>query len=361
MTRKDFLKTVGTSAVTAAVASSFRGDAASPAPPQAAGLKRGVTLYSYQEAYYTHAMNLEDCLREASSIGAYQIQLLPEEMVPDFPNPSDQWVGQWKEWMAKYRLVADTYCQFQDTVLTKGVDLPIEQGLAMMERDFKLAKRMGFHKARMLNGTDLTVLEKGIPLAEKYDIWMGMEVHAPTRLDGKLVHRWIEIADRNKTKHLGILPDFSIFQYRPTRVQRDRQIRDGALTPDIATYIEEAFVKQTPKADVAAEVARRNPKPGDKLWVETVYRIKMDDPQIMVQLKDYLQNCHAKFWEMTEDYHEYSIDYKTVIPVMVKGGITATLSSEYEGQRSTQDAFETDECEQIRRQHVMLRRLLGEV
>jgi hypothetical protein len=45
----------------------------------------------------------------------------------------------------------------------------------------------------------------------------------------------------------------------------------------------------------------------------------------------------------------------------VEGGIDASIVSEYEGQRHTQDAFETDSCEQVRRQHVMLRRLLGEI
>ena len=358
MTRKDFLKTIGATAVTAAVSSSFN---AAAAPPASNRLKRGVTLYSYQEAFYTHAMSLEDCLSESSTIGATHIQIIAEEMVPDFPNPSDRWLDQWKDWMAKYHLVPDVYCQFQDTVLTKGVDQPLDQGMAMLERDLKLANRMGCTKMRLLIGTDLTVAEKAIPLAEKYNVWMGFEVHAPATLDCKLVHRWIEIVDRHKTRHMGILPDFGIFQARPNRVQRDRQIRDGALTESIAHYIEEEWAKETPRQAVAEEVAKRHPKPGDTQYVTSVYNIHMEDPKVIVQLKGYIQNFHTKFYEMTEDYHEYSIPYEKVIPVLVEGGVEASLSSEYEGQRSIQDTFETNECEQVRRQHVMLRRLLGEV
>ena len=357
MTRKDFLKTVGASAITAAVSSSFNSAVAAPAKPL---LKRGVTLYSYQEAFYTHEMSLEDCLSEASTIGATHIQILPEEMVPDFPNPSDRWLGQWKEWMAKYHLVPDTYCQFQDTVLLKGVDQSLDDGLAMLERDLKLANRMGLTKMRLLIGTDLTVAEKAIPLAEKYNVWMGFEIHAPAKLDSNLVHRWIEIADRNKTKHLGLLPDFGIFQSKPSRVQRDRAIRDGVLTESIAHYVEGEWAKKTPKQAVAAEVAKRNPKPGDTQYVTSIYNIHMEDPKMVVQLKGYIQNMHTKFWEMTEDYHEYCIPYEQVIPVLLEGGVEASLSSEYEGQRSTQDVSTTDECEQVRRHHVMLKRLLGE-
>jgi hypothetical protein len=40
-------------------------------------------------------------------------------------------------------------------------------------------------------------------------------------------------------------------------------------------------------------------------------------------------------------------------------GGRAYMVSEFEGQRP-QDAFETDSCEQVRRQHLMLKRLLGE-
>jgi hypothetical protein len=36
------------------------------------------------------------------------------------------------------------------------------------------------------------------------------------------------------------------------------------------------------------------------------------------------------------------------------------LSSEYEGNRHIQDAFEVDSLEQVRRQQVMFTRLLGE-
>jgi hypothetical protein len=44
-----------------------------------------------------------------------------------------------------------------------------------------------------------------------------------------------------------------------------------------------------------------------------------------------------------------------------EAGYSGYINSEYEGQRLTQDAFETDSCEQVRRHHVMLRRLLGEI
>jgi len=353
MTRKDFLKTMaaGLAAVPASVAN------AAPA----GRLARGVSLYCYQEEFYTRAMTLEDCLSEASSIGARAIELLPEQMVPDFPNPPDRWVDQWRTWMDKYRLVADTYTQFQDTVLIKGQDLPLDQGVAMLERDLKLAKRMGFRNMRLLIGTPVDVIDHGIPLAEKCGIWMGCEIHAPAHIDSPLVHRWIEIAEKHKTQNFGLIPDFGIFQTRPPRVQTERQIRDGMLSEPAVRYIETAWENKEPKDKVAAEVAKLGGTPGDRQYVNMLYAAKMEDPRELLPLKRYIRHFHAKFYEMTEDFHETCIPYEKVIPVLLEGGIEASIVSEYEGQRHTQDIMETDSCEQVRRQHVMLRRLFGEI
>jgi hypothetical protein len=49
------------------------------------------------------------------------------------------------------------------------------------------------------------------------------------------------------------------------------------------------------------------------------------------------------------------------MPVLVEGGVDATMSSEFEGQRFKQIDDDEYELEQVRRHHVMLRRLLGEV
>ena len=356
MTRKTFLQTVA--GATAVLAASSIADAAPKSD-----LRRGITLYSYQEVYYTRVMSLEDCLREASSIGASSIEMLAEEMVVDFPNPPEAWVSQFKNWMQKYGLEADTYTQFQETVMIKGQDQPIDKGVAMMERDLKLANRLGFKNMRLLIGTPIDVVEKAIPLAEKYGVWMGFEIHAPNQITSKLITRWVEMIERNKTQNVGIIPDFSIFQKRPNPATRERSIREGVLTRDIASYIENAREAGQSREQARNEVAKMNPKPGDTRYVDQLYNIVMQDPKSLIPLKPYIRHCHAKFWNMTEDCHESSIPYNEVMPVLIEAGFNASLASEYEGQRDKQDISTDpyDELEQIRRHHVMLRRLLGEV
>jgi len=360
ITRKEFLQTLaGATATAAALPVTASVAASSPTASETPKnkVKRGVSLYSYQESFYNRSMTLEDCIAEASAIGAYGIEMLAEEMVPDFPNPPNQWVIQWHALMDKYGTVADTYTQFQNTYLRKTRELTVDEGVEMLEMDFRLAKRLGFRNMRMLIGTPIDVIEKSLPLAEKNDIWMGSEVHAPFSLESPLTRKWIEVIDRTKTKHWGLNPDFGIFQSRPNRVQRERMIRDGALQASIASHIEEAWADHVPRERTSAEIAKMGARDGDKAYLDTVYAIKMDDPKLLIELMPHIRHCHGKFWEMTENYEERSIPYEQIIPAMIEGGYDGYIASEYEGQRYVQDVCGADDLEQVRRQHVMFKRL----
>ena len=66
-------------------------------------IKRGISLYSYQEEYFLRKLNLEQCIAQASAIGALGIESLAEQMMPEFPRLSDAFYDQWHGWMAKYR------------------------------------------------------------------------------------------------------------------------------------------------------------------------------------------------------------------------------------------------------------------
>ncbi len=320
MTRKEFLQTAG-----GAVAASLYTSSSAAAAP-AFNIRLGTSLYSYQEVYYIHVMSFEDIMREASAAGADTLEVIPEEMVEGFPNPSERWVTNFKNMLDKYQLQPWTYTQFQDTELVKGMDLPVEKGgkslgfdggtypgpgfqsgMEMLERDLKLANRLGFHYMRLLNGTNINVAEKCVPLAEKYKVWMGFEIHSPTRLKSKLVERWIQTADKTNPEYLGLLPDFGIF-------------------------------------------SRTNP----------------EDARDLIPLKKYIKAFHGKCYNLDENCNETRVAYENAVPVLMEAGFDVAINCEYEGQRAKQQmsgpnssADVYDELEQVRRWHVMMRRLLG--
>ena len=59
-------------------------------------IKRGVSLYSFQEELFLKQMTVEDAVAFAASIGATGIEILPEQNMPSFPNVTDAEVGWWQ-------------------------------------------------------------------------------------------------------------------------------------------------------------------------------------------------------------------------------------------------------------------------
>ena len=353
MTRKEFLQTVGGAAGFGIASMAL--SPLSAAPP--ANIRRGVSFYSYQALYYSEQATLEDLIAEASSIGAYGLEIIPDAMIPNYPNPSERFVAQWHAWMEKYHTIPDSWCQSQDTVLVEGHPFSTAEGAERMTRDLACAHRLGFTNMRLLAATPLDVVEKCVPAAEKYGIAMNFEIHGPNRLDGPLVDAWLKLFQKVDSPSLGINPDFSLFEKRPVAVRRDCAIRAGVLRPDIARYIDQACADGVSRESAAAEVAKMG---GAEQEVRYLYS-RFDgyqDPRKLVPLLRYSHHIHGKCYELTEDCQESSIAYEEVIPLLIENGYKGYIATEFEGQRFTLDAFEVDEMEQVRRHQVLMKRLL---
>jgi len=362
MTRKSFLAAAAGSAAAAYMAS-IAGAVAAPKSK----IKRGVSFYSYQEEYYTHAMTLEDCFAEVASMGAEGVQIIAEEMVPNYPNPPESWVDRWKGLLEKYNLKPSNLDTFVDVAVGGHRRLSLQESVDALAGQLKLANRLGFKVCRPTTGpvteSAPDMVEKAIPIAEKYDVRIAPEIHAPIPLKGKYIQSYMDLISRTKTKHVGLTLDMGIFQKRAPRVTAARMLRDGALTQPMIDFIDKANAEKMPEDKAMAEFKKMA---GDNdmaiYFFQGAYGpTAMQNPKDLLPIMPHIYNIHGKFYEMTEDLVEYSIPYDEVIPVLIQGGYDGYIDSEYEGQRQIQDITEVDSCEQVRRQHVMLRRLLGEI
>jgi hypothetical protein len=81
----------------------------------------------------------------------------------------------------------------------------------------------------------------------------------------------------------------------------------------------------------------------------------MEDPKDLIPFLLYTYHLHDKFWQMTDDLHEYSIPYEEAISVLLQAGWDGCMCSEYEGPRELLMA-----SDQVRRQHAMLRMIMAQ-
>ncbi len=78
-------------------------------------IKRGISLYSFQEEMFLGQMSVEDCISFGAGIGAHGIEILPEQNMPTFPNISDAQVGEWQDMLARHGAHFTCYDMFLDT------------------------------------------------------------------------------------------------------------------------------------------------------------------------------------------------------------------------------------------------------
>ncbi|AZS37494.1 hypothetical protein CVS47_02131 [Microbacterium lemovicicum] len=293
--------------------------------PEASGapFKYGVSLYSFMSDYGT-VLDLETAMAGIADLGATGIEILGEGHVPNYPDPSQEWVDEWFRLLDQYGLEPTNYGSWIDSRLhssgVNGRDMTVAEGTAALQRDLRLAKRLGFRFVRPKIGvvtSDLVphpiwteVVEASLPLAEELDVIICPEIHSPTPIKHEVVDEYVEFIKRTGTKHFGILLDTGIFQDRPI-----------PLKP--------------------GELPGRRPAFLDGIGV---------DPADVFDIIEHVVFIQAKFHDIDDQLEDQQIPWEPVLRALKDAGYTGYLSSEYEGEREPWRSIE-----QVRRQHSLMR------
>lgn len=322
-------------------------------------IKRGVSFYSYQEECFLKKMSLEDCVSEAASIGALGLEVIPEQSITGYPDPGEAFYRTWDGWMQQYGTTTVATDLFLDTKRYPGRVMTLDEMTASVRKDLDIAKRMGARNVRAIINTPPEVMEACASYAEKLGLKLLLEVHAPFHYEHPWVIRHLEVMHRLQSPALGFMPDMGTFVERFPRVMSDRALRDGARPH----FVELAVETYNSRGDVHGLMDTFNymgANPVEQGIARLSTFLTWNDPRGMLEHMPLIHHIQAKFYEMTDEGVEYSIPYEKIIPVLIEGGYQGYLSSEYEGNRHIQDIFEVDSVEQVRRQHRMFERLLGE-
>ena len=349
------------------------------------GIKRGVSFYSYQQAQFFRQMNWKDMVRELhDNLKCDGVEIIDEATIPHYPFPSQEFIYDWNSFLARYDMKAvtkDIYLdvhQFRDHVMTH------REAAERLKYDIKLAAEMGFENVRCLILVPTDVIEMALPTAEKYNVRIGKEIHAPwpinpdkisggvvdpiVRMTADFCGEIIELAERTGSKHVGLVPDFGIFQHSPSDVTVAYRKRLSNCPDAIDFIVEES--KNFEKADDLHRVVLEK-FPGLNLHPMEFQMLAMHespaDPEDLRAIVPYIVSIHGKFYNMTEiegqpgHFEDKCINYADPIRILNEEGYQGYIDSEYEGQRDQQDRGEeylADEVEQVRRHHEMLERLI---
>ncbi len=288
------------------------------------GPRLGVSLYSYAGDMFT-SMTLEDAMADIADMGATGIEILGEAHVPGYPEPTTAWIDGWHAALDRYGLVPTNLGAWVDTAMWLDRDLTVDEGAAQLTRDLRLAHRLGFGFLRPKFGVVSPELdphpiwapavERVLGLAADLDVVICPEIHSPTPLHHPVVDGYREFIRRTGSKHFRLMVDTGIFQTVP--------VDDG----------HEGFAKGKRPA-----------------FLEPL-AVPASDLEEMIDDVAFIQ---TKFFEIDDAGHDLHVPWEPIVDVLRRTGWDGWLSSEYEGRREPYRGRD-----QVRRQHALLRGLLG--
>lgn len=285
----------------------------------------GVSLYSFMHDFGT-VLDLETALAHVADVGATGVEILGEGHVAGYPEPTTEWIDHWFALLEKYSLQPTNYGSWIDTRLhssgPRARSLTASEGAAMVQRDLRLAARLGFGFMRPKIGvvsSDLVPdpiwtesIERSLDLAHELDVVICPEIHSPTPIKHPVVDDYVSLIQRTGTRHFGLLIDTGIFQDRPI-----------PLRPGESRATRPAFL--------------------DGIGV---------DPRDLADIGEYIVFVQAKFHDIDDELQDQQIPWEPVLRGLKDAGYTGWLSSEYEGDRAPWRSVE-----QVRRQHSLMRRV----
>lgn len=365
-------------------------------------MKRGVSLYSYQQTQFFGILNLWEQIREVrEGLGADGIEIISQQSIPGYPFPTNAFVDKWHDTMSRHDMVPVAYDPHLDVLQFRDHVMDHDEAADRLKRDIRIAHRLGFGIVRTHSSMPMAVQLKALPLAEELGIRLALEIHAPMSLTGPEATEIIEYGERTGTRSIGLHPDFGIFQTRINLPTESWYLRNGCRPEAVAfaqslcddgvlDHIDSSARSFDSHQHFVAYVLRGIEPPehleaGIKEYVGLCsagvpaasaiewdllgwpLRLPRTTGAELEAVTPYVFSCHAKFYEMTEipgrpgEYEDTAVDNATAVAALKRGGFDGYLNSENEGQRHYHDlefSDYQDEVEQARRHHEMLQRLI---
>ncbi len=323
-------------------------------------VKLGVTLFCYGTEYARYQYDLEECVRQAAEAGATGYEIVGTQMVPSYPNVSDEFLGQVESLRKKYGIGPVGYGANNDKGMRCDRNLTDDEMLADAILDLKAANKLGCKVMRVQYMMSPGAFARLAPYAELFDVRCGIEIHNPESPASPLMQEYLKVIKETGSRYLGFVPDFGFLSVAPNKPKWIKALQAGVKEEHlemIAQFRREGMDQQEAAQRVMA--AGASPAIMDCLagmFGFVQFHDRKDLPGLLQELKDiipYSFEMHGKFHYIDEGGSEPSIPYEEILPVLRDSGFDGYLICEYE------DELFCGGTEFTRRQLALEKKILG--
>lgn len=309
------------------------------------GHLQGTTLYSYTRMFHQREMTMEELIREVARRGQGPgLEVIGFQSIRNFPNPGDEFIGKFKDLVAELGLIPTSLAVNADLGLRRDRLLTHDEMIDYMAAQINLAAKLGFPVARVQISMTPDVMEALLPVAEKANVKLGLEVHShhSPRHEEMVAH--LERYEKLNSGYLGFVPDFGattvgmppslIKKYRETGVPEEMitELLDLWQVHHAEGAPKDGRTQGMRMGQVAGIAAKHG-------FGETAIDYAINhcglfghaDPSEWADIMHLVWHTHGKFFGMDENGDEPTTPLVDILKVYADAGYTGSISSEYEG------------------------------
>ncbi len=317
-------------------------------------IKLGISLYCFTNEYATGQFTFEDCVRTAAEMGARAYEIVGAQMVPSYPNVSDEFLEEVNRCEALYGIRPISYGANMDRGMIKGRSLDLDEMIQRCIIDIKSAAKLGCKILRQQYLFTAEGLRQIEPYARMYDVKVGIELHNPETPSTPEMQPFIQVIKDLGSEYIGLIPDFGSFATKPNKPHWDKALEAGAdeehlklaasMRYDGLAYNEALEKLQEVGVHPAVFVALQG-----MYGFVTFYN--KPDLEGLARIMPYCIHFHGKFHYLSENNEEASIPYPDILKVIDNSDFSGYIVSEYE-------AHDTGQALEMTRRHIMMEKKL---
>lgn len=302
-------------------------------------IKLGATLFCYGTEYARCQYDLEECVKQAALAGAEGYEIVATQMIPSYPNISDEFLGYVNDLKVKYGIGPVGYGANNDKGLRWDRNLNDDEMLADAIIDLKSANKLGCKVMRAQYMLSPAAFSRLAPYAELFDVKVGIEIHNPENPNSPKIREYLKVIQESGSKHLGFVPDFGCFAIAPNKPQWDKALKAGVLEEHLQLVSKMRY--EGKKIEETVEVLNgMGAHPMINMVIQGMYgfvqfRPKSELPELLEGLKEILPYCfemHGKFHYLSEDCVEPSIPYEDILGLLKESKYRGYIICEYEDE-----------------------------
>jgi len=291
--------------------------------------KVGVTLHSFTSDYISFRLSFEDMLEIAGRLGG-GVEIVGPSHHRGFPEVSDEFERTFKSGVERYGLTPTAYGSYADPFMLPDRNLTADELFEYTVPQLKGAAKLGFPVVR-LQYFAAVAAERLIPLAEKLNLQLGYELHAPLMIEAPETQELLAQITRLGSDRLGLIPDTSIFSRSVSQHHIDRARESGIpeewIQRALGLWGERKYNEEQAVAILSAEGADRKMQSVlGSFWGTCGF----SEPAALADIAPHIVHFHGKFYSIVNG-DEPDLRYAEVVKTLLDIGYTGWLSSEYEG------------------------------